>query len=280
MLPSLQHEIKRLAADSAVVQFGLALHDLSDGSELLLRPDRPFHPASTFKLAVMVEVFHQASLGELSLDDLLPVRNEFASLADGSPFSLSEVDDSEVDLYTHIGQSLSLRDLVFRMIAWSSNLATCLLVEKVTAARVTRFMRDLGIPGLVVLRGPEDNKAYALGLNNSATPRSLMQLLLQLALEKVVSPAASKEMLSMLLRQQFNEGIPAALPPDVLVAHKTGWNDHLYHDAAVIFPPAHAPYILVVMTGGLSEFEAAPALVSAVSAACFHALISASLSES
>ena len=56
--------------------------------QLLVHPDVPFHPASTIKLGVMMEVFHQAAQGAFSLDDLLPVKNSFLSIADQSEFCL------------------------------------------------------------------------------------------------------------------------------------------------------------------------------------------------
>lgn len=255
------------------VQVGLAVYDLASGYQLLVHPDLPFHPASTFKLGVMMEVFHQASEGEFSLDHLLEVKNSFHSIADGSEFPLSANDDSETDLYLHVGERLSLHDLTRRMIVFSSNLATNLLIEKLSTARITRFMQELGTNDLVVRRGPEDNKAYALGMNNSATARSLMQVLVRLARRSVVSPADSDEMIVLLRQQHFNEGIPARLPAGVSVAHKTGWNDKLYHDAAIVFPPKHSPIVIVIMTSGLSESDEAPALVAGLSDTIYRQLI-------
>ncbi len=133
-------------------------------------------------------------------------------------------------------------------------------------------MQELGTNDLVILRGPEDNKAYALGLNNSATARSLMQVLVRLAKRSVVSPEASDEMIAILRQQHYNEGIPARLPEGASVAHKTGWNERIYHDAAIVFPPRHTPYVLVIMTRGLSETREGPALVSALSRAIYDQL--------
>ena len=222
----------------------------------------------------MMETFHQADAGEFSLDDPLLVKNEFHSLAGGSLFALSPEDDSETDLYAHIGDRLPLRDLVQRMIIYSSNLATNLLVEKVRAARVTRFMQELGTKDLVIIRGPEDNKAYALGMNNSATARSLMQVLARLATRSIVSPAASDEMIAILRQQHFNEGIPAKLPAGVSVAHKTGWSKMLYHDAAIVYPPGRDPYVLVIMTSGLPEKDEAPEFVAELSHVIFRSVFS------
>jgi beta-lactamase class A len=272
-MPDHVNTLKELLESATDAQISLAICDLSTGYQILVKPDLPFHPASTIKLAVLMEVYHQASQGEFSLDDLLPVKNSFLSLADQSEYALLPEDDSETDLYQRIGDQLPIRELARRMIIFSSNLATNLLVEKVGAEQVTHFMQALGAKDLVLRRGLEDKKAYQLGLNNSATARSLMQILIRLEKRSVVSPAASDEMIAILQQQHFNEGIPAQLPAGVSIAHKTGWIDKVYHDAAIVYPPKHPPYIVVILTSGLSEKDVAPALVAALSAAIYRQLI-------
>jgi beta-lactamase class A len=68
----------------------VALSDVETAEEIYINADESFHPASTFKVHVMMEVFRQAEAGALSLDDCLPIINSFTSIADGSKFSLSE----------------------------------------------------------------------------------------------------------------------------------------------------------------------------------------------
>ena len=271
-MPDQINDLRQLLNAGPDAQISLAICYLSTGYQILVKPDLPFHPASTIKLAVLMEVYHQALQGEFSLDDLLPIKNSFLSLADQSEYSLSPGDDSESDLYLHIGEQLSIRNLARRMIVSSSNLATNLLIEKIGAANVTRFMQALGTNELVVRRGVEDKKAFALGLNNSVTARSLMQILVRLARRSVVGPVVSDEMIAILQQQQFNEGIPAQLPAGVRVAHKTGWIDKVYHDAAIVYPPQHTPYVVVILTSGLSEKDEAPVLVATLSAAIYHEL--------
>jgi beta-lactamase class A len=243
---------------------GLAARQVATGKQILIQPDQSFHPASTMKVCVMMEAFRQARQGLFSLDDPMLVKNEFASLADGSPYSLSAEDDSEKDLYQHIGETLSIRELVFRMITVSSNLATNLLIERVTPERTTQFMQELRTNDVIVRRGVEDNKAFQLGLNNFATARGLMQILLKLAKRKVVSRQDSDEMIRILIQQKFNEMIPARLPADVHVAHKTGWTGKYYHDAGIVYPPDGKPFVLVILTRGSKTESEAHALVSSL----------------
>ncbi len=111
MSPENENDLKRLLESGKDAQVSLALHDLASGYQLMVHPNVPFHPASTFKLGVMMEVFHQEAQGRLSLDDRLPVKNVFLSIADQSEFSLSPEDDSDKELYLHIGKRMPLREL-------------------------------------------------------------------------------------------------------------------------------------------------------------------------
>jgi beta-lactamase class A len=102
----------------------------------------------------------------------------------------------------------------------SSNLATNLLITQVDAKRANATAHALGADSILVLRGVEDGKACA-GLNNTTTARDLGVLLAAIANGTAASPASCREMLAILSRQAFNEGIPAGLPAGTRVYHKT-----------------------------------------------------------
>src|SRR5258705_9946453 len=101
----------------------IAFHDFESGAEYFLNVDHAFHPASTFKVHVMMEVFREAQEGLLSLEDRIPIINSFTSLADGSKYSLDVNDDAEQTLYSRIGESETISELTRLMIVRSSNLA-------------------------------------------------------------------------------------------------------------------------------------------------------------
>ncbi len=259
MLRTLQEALQGEIAAHASVEIGLAAKRIAHEGEILINPDRAFYAASTMKVCVMMEVFHQAQQGVLSLDEPIPVLNVFPSLADGSLYSLDPADDSEKTLYDAIGTSVRVRELVARMITVSSNLATNVLVARTSARRTSDFMRRLGAPDLRVLRGVEDKAAYQLGLNNSATARGFLQILMKLARHDVVSLEASEDMIGLLALQQLNEMIPAQLPSDTRVAHKTGWMEGHFHDVGIVYPDGRGPFVLAILTRGHAQSDPAPA---------------------
>ena len=261
----LDKAIQALIRDAAATDVAVAFHNVASGDELLIHADVNIHPASTIKVPIMMEVFRQAEQKIFSLDERVAVKNDFVSIVDGSHFSLQAADDSETGLYGRIGERLTIRELVRLMITESSNVATNMVVERVTPGRATDFMVSLGTKDVNVLRGVEDGKAYARGLNNRATARGLMLILARLAERSVVSAKASDEMLAILRGQKFNEGIPAGLPAGTSVAHKTGSFSKVYHDVGIVEPPGKRPFVLVVLTRGIEKEPRAHRLVADIS---------------
>lgn len=231
----------------------LSVHDLETDKEINIRADESYHPASTVKTHLMMEVFRQARAGQISLDDPLTIFNSFPSVADGSAYSLDVKDDSETTLYERIGQAESIRELMRLMIVRSSNLATNILFEKIGARQINEFIAELGIQGVAFLRGMYDLRALKNGMNNRGSARGLTQTMRLIAEGKVVSKEASNEMIEILLGQEFNESIPGLLPTGTRVAHKTGWSDEYYHDSGIVFPDNRKPYAISIMTRGFTE---------------------------
>ncbi|HKA20655.1 MAG TPA: serine hydrolase [Blastocatellia bacterium] len=261
----LENKITEIVRNSGAETVSVVYYDLANARELLINPDISFHAASTMKVPVMMEIFRQAAAGKLSLDQRISIKNDFASIVDGSPYSLSPDSDSEQILYTRVGQTESIRELMRLMIIVSSNLATNLLMELVTPDRVMDLMRVVGAKNIHVLRGVEDGKAFQNGLNNTTTARDLMIIFRRIAERRAVSPKASDEMIKIMLDQTFNEGIPAGLPPEARVSHKTGSITKVNHDAAIVYPPDRKPYVLVVLTRGLEDEKAAHKLIADIS---------------
>jgi beta-lactamase class A len=256
--PRLIHE--RVAASGAEV--GLSYLNLSRPDTLAHDADVRMHAASTMKVPVMIQVFRDADAGLLGLDDSIAVVNTFPSLADGSPFSVSPADDSDTTLYGRVGGQAAVRELVELMITVSSNLATNILMQRVGAERVTATMRELGADSIEVLRGVEDGKAYEAGLSNTTTARDLAVIAAAIAEGRAASPASCREMEAVMARQQFNAAIPAGVPSDATVAHKTGEITRVHHDFGIVTAGNGTRYALALMVRGLDSKDSSAALMA------------------
>jgi beta-lactamase class A len=258
---SLGERLERRLAAQPGAQVGLWLEDLATGRTFGIGDTVSFHAASTMKVPVMFELFRRADEGTIDLDARIPLGNRFASIVDGSPYALAATDDSDDALYDRVGAPISYRELNERMIVRSSNLATNVLIERLDATRVTSFARTLGGEGVLVRRGVEDGPAFRAGLNNVTTARGLGKLLAALERGQVASAWATQAMRATLMRQEFNEEIPAGVPPGTPVAHKTGWITGTTHDAAIVYPPGRSPFVLVILTRNIPVRADATALM-------------------
>lgn len=255
--------------------FAVAFKDLATGEEIFINEHEMFHAASTMKTPVMIEVYKQVAEGKFSLEDSLVLKNEFKSIVDGSAFSLSMEDDSEKDLYNHLGEKRSIGQLMYDMIIVSSNLATNLIIEKVDAKDVTATMRSIGANDIRILRGVEDGKAFEKGLNNKTSAYDLMLMFERIAKGEMVSKEASAEMIRILLDQKFNEIIPALLPKDVKVAHKTGSVSGVRHDSGIVMLPDGRKYVIVLLSKEMKDVEAGIKAMAVVSELLYQHAINA-----
>jgi beta-lactamase class A len=258
-LAPVREQIEKRIADSHA-DVAVYFRTIDAKTEWFLRPDDTFHAASTMKIPVMIELFHQAKEGKLRLDDPVAVHNEFRSIVDQSEYKLDPADDSEADLYKAEGQTRTLRQLCELMITVSSNLASNLLIQTLGVDNIRATVHMLGADAMSVLRGVEDGKAFERGQNNTTTARGLGMLLTAMAEGKAVDANSSREMVEILERQHFNEGIPAGLPPNIPVAYKTGEITKNHHDAAIVYAPR--PIVLVILVAGLGNRNDSSALLA------------------
>ncbi|MEO7457492.1 MAG: serine hydrolase, partial [Gemmatimonadaceae bacterium] len=90
-------------------------------------------------------------------------------------------------------------------------------------------------------------------------------LLLRIERGDALGPDGVRTMKEILLKQEFNDEIPAGLPKGIPVAHKTGSITAHLHDAAIVYPPGRAPYVLVVLTRGIPSQATAKTLIADLS---------------
>ena len=245
----------RASLDSVVsesgAEVGLYYRELAPGGDsITIDADTRMHAASTMKVPVMMQLFLDDQEGIRSLDETMEVKRTFRSIVDGSEYDLPPDSDSDTTFYGRVGEDATIRAMVDRMITWSSNLATNILIEVAEPERIARMLHEIGADSMSVLRGVEDLKAFQAGLSNTTTARGLGAVMAGIVESDLFTEQSRTEMLEILSRQHFTGGIPAGTPPGTRVANKTGWITGINHDAAIVYPDGQAPYVLVVMVRG------------------------------
>ena len=244
---SLYENIQRLKQVHRLEKLGIAYYDSQTTLHWAYNADALFHAASTIKLAVLVAVYGQVSREELTVDAPVHVRNRFTSIVDGNPFMLDLV-GADAEVARHLGRTMAVGDLAYEMITRSSNLATNLLIDVVGVPAIQRSLDELKIDGIVMLRGVGDTAAFEAGQNNLVTANGVLRLLRAISDGRAYSPEVCGQMLEILLDQRHKTGIPAGLPGEAQVAHKTGNISTVHHDAGIVYVGDRRPYFLVILT--------------------------------
>jgi beta-lactamase class A len=269
----LQAHFAELQARAGAQALGVSISDMESGADFAYHADRWFHAASTIKVAILVGVYGAIHRGELLPQSRVHVRNRFLSAFDGSPYRVRLDRDANEDIHREIGRTLRVSELADAMITTSSNLATNLLLDLVGLDVLQRTIDGFGLDGIDLRRGVEDERAFEAGINNRVTANGLVGLLRLIGEERAFSPALSRQMLDVLLGQQFNSGIPAGLPRGAKVAHKTGEISTIAHDAGLVYLPGRKPYAIAVLTEWEPSATGRSATIAAASYLAYAALI-------
>ncbi len=270
----LQNRLETLVSKYPHATIAVSVRDPSGEMSTDINGDSLIHAASTMKVPVLIEIYRQAAAGRFALGDSIAVTNEFTSIYDGSTFAVDVVDDSDKEIYDVVGGKMTIQDLAYRLITSSSNLATNILVDLVSADSIQSTIESLGTRRMKVLRGVEDIKAFRAGMNNEATSRDLAALLDSILSGRAVSREASQEMIAIMADVPSFQMISAGIPPGTKVAHKTGsipTRNHR-HDAAIVYPSNGEPYVLVILTRDTKSKNEAEEVGKAISSIVYETL--------
>ncbi len=261
-------EIDLLLANEPGVYGVMVLDD--QGNSVYTRNETvPFIAASLYKLTLMATIYSLIEQGTISLDTPLRLSPTFFTDIDGDGYFGDE----------DIGTSVSVGQALLATGAWSSNVGARALLSKTSWNAVAAMATQLGLSHSsfnIELQGKEiatpepgiaDSNEIATaeafiegqaveGAVMLTTPADIAQFFQLLAQGKIVSPSASAGILAILKQQQVNDRIPALLPDDVTVAHKTGNLDEVVHDVGLIYVNAGS-VTLVLMTENVPDIDAA-----------------------
>jgi beta-lactamase class A len=227
---------------------GVAFHDYANQEKWSLCGDEWFHAASTIKVPVLVGIFAAIEKGDFTLESRVHVRNQFQSVVDGEPFRVDASRDADAEVYSQIGKTMKIGDLARHMIVTSSNLATNLLIDAVGLDPIRDKLAELGVDGIDLQRGVEDELAYEKGIINRVTANGLVKVLRLIEEKEALAPELCDAMLEILHAQEFRSGIPAGLPDDARVANKTGEISTVAHDTGLVYLPDRAPYAITILS--------------------------------
>lgn len=238
-----------LIADGSQGRIGVAAIDLSSGQEIAVLGDERFPMASTSKIAIAATFLEGVDQGRWSLSSEFPLLVPLAS----KPFSSSVAPVKP-------GQYFTAHQLIDMMITRSNNQATDALLAVVGGpAKVNDWARRAGIQNFNLTRDiatlvrddGEFNPAAHIDIRDSATPRDMVRLLSGLYQGQWLSASSRHVIMDAMERcRTGTRRIPALMPADVRVAHKTGSLNNTSSDIGIItMPDGRAVALAIYVTG-------------------------------
>ena len=212
----LRAEMESIAA-VAQGRVGAAVMIMETGESVSLNGDERFPMQSVYKLPIGMAVLHEVDRGALRLDDAVRVRkSDLLPAGFHSPVR---------DRYPHGDVELSLRELLRYMVSESDGTASDVLLRVAGGPeRVNAYLRRIKVKGVVVATSEMEMAAGPLvQYRNWATPLAMLDVLRALQAGSGLS-VRSREVLIQYMTETATgvHRIKGLLPPDAVVAHKTG----------------------------------------------------------
>lgn len=257
-LDSLQTEVENFVSkekeSNNITDAAVYFRDLNNGPWFGVNEHAGFSPASLLKLPVMMAYYKKAEVDAQFLNKKVTYEAKDALLNQNiSPKNAIQ-----------IGKAYTLEDLVERMMIYSDNAALTLLEDNIEPQLIDKVTLDLGVETA-----------------NDASPIDFMSVKGYAGLFRILYNASyldgeySEKTLQILSKSDFQNGIVAGVPKDVVVAHKFGErqleeNSFQLHDCGIVYY-SKGPYLLCIMSRGSSMPKLAQ-FISSVSAITYHGI--------
>lgn len=253
-LSGLAPKLARLANQTPGI-VAISVLDLTRGNAISINGDVNLPAASTIKVPVMVEVMRQIALGKFGFERTVSLRDSDRDCGYGSLCEASW------------GSKYTVWHLLWSMITVSDNTAANMLIRLVGRQNINQSMQSLGLTQTWLgdsIHSDGDVRQLRTSSND------MMRLLLMIADRRLINARADNAMLEILAGQRHNTMLPAWLPKNVTVAHKTGTLHDTLNDVGIVELDG-SPYVICVFTTHLDDLDVGERLIRRVSLLTFRA---------
>lgn len=230
---------------------GIYLKDLQSGRTWDYNADRLFTSASLVKLPIMAAVFDRINSGAITLNTQIKLTR--ADRVGGSG-TLKWVRD---------GTSLSVMELIYKMITESDNTATRMLIDYVGMPYLDEAFRKLGLVHTNISMEGMSLASGRIAHENYTTAREMAEMLEKIYAGELISRESSEFMLDVLKHNKSRSRLRKGLPLGWEIGHKTGLLRKACHDAGIVFSP-RGDYVIVVLTSEVPDYSSAKKFIARV----------------
>jgi len=211
--------------------------------ELLHNAQKQFPAASLIKLPILAAAFYAVREKKISLEEVVTIRKKDVTGGSGKLKALS------------LPKKFTFAQLLELMISSSDNTATNKVIQLMGFEYINRTLKKLGLFHTVLARKMMDFSQRRNGVENYTNASDIAYLLERIYRKKFINRKLSQLALSFLKKQRVNDRLPRYLPSEVVVAHKTGLERGVVHDAGIVFSPK-GNYLICVLVKGAKNVKA------------------------
>lgn len=187
--------------------FGLYFDDLN-GNIIKYQENKLFETASTIKVFILAALYHEIYKGNLSKFEEIDYKKDLRVGGSGILKSMEE------------GIKMNLKNYAVLMISISDNVATNILIDKIGGVKkINSIIKKLGFEKTQLFNEINFEKYDKLGVT---TPKEYATIFKMIYEENLFNPELSREMYSILRRQQSIERIAKYLPDFDVICRGTG----------------------------------------------------------
>lgn len=230
---------------------GIYIKDLETGKAWYYNADRKFPSASLVKVPIMAAVFEKIRAGQLSLDTQIRLTRSYRV---GGSGSLKWVRD---------GTSLSVMEIIYKMITESDNTATKMLIDSVGMDYLASAFRAMGLEQTNITPEGMSLTSRPVSRENYTTALEMGGLLERIYAGRLVSRESSEFMLDVLKHTKSRSRLRRGLPLGWEIGHKTGLLRKSCHDVGIVFSP-RGDYVIAVLTSEVPSYASAKTFISKV----------------
>lgn len=216
-------------------RLGVAVLDTGSARRWQHRADERFALCSTFKYLAASAILKRVEEGRLSLDQWVAFSQR--DLLEYAPVTRLHVREG----------GMTLADVCAAAVEMSDNTAGNLLLQILGGpAGLTRYCRSLGDDVTRLDRTePELNRVAPGDSRDTTSPAAMVKLLDVIFRGRALSKQSRLQLQSWMIAAKVGQQrIPAGLPPDWRVGHKTGTGPDEANDVAIAWPPRKAPIFI------------------------------------
>ncbi|QQG43088.1 MAG: serine hydrolase [Candidatus Daviesbacteria bacterium] len=218
--------------------YSFYVESLLSGEKYGYQENTPMPAASLYKLYLLAAVFKETEDGRLKTEDKLSAPKDYLIKRFGS------VDFGYENAPGTI--SYSVEEALVRVGRISDNFAAIMLTDKVGVDKIAQMAAALGAKNTRFDQDSITTSAFDIAEYFKALYR-----------REIISPEVSDKIIKLLQTSVIKDRIPAQLPGNVRVIHKTGELARIRHDAGLVYLNSsevdEGAYVIVMMSKDLQR---------------------------